>query len=288
MGAIYGKEETPRENIREVEPDPNNGLIFNEFYLPPEVVAHILTYLHPILNGRRVCKVWQDMIDSVVWREKVLREVPGATISIFQHKDLMWTDYYFLWKHKPHLRNLIRNGAAEERFDHWAVRSNHIFGENVRNRWKIEKEPVGCDPFPPGVKRCFVTTYEWCTAEQVINLHEFGLTSNFMKHVCPNIHVEEWYAGRFDCGFEYCLKVTLLNSQWEEVDSFVFETTGHTTAWTKVEHVFSNYNKEVSIIVFHHKGKDTQFWAGHYGCKITGAKVYVTLPGLEDKTTDKM
>lgn len=282
MGAVYGKEGSPKQDSPEEEPDPNNGLLFNEFYLPPEVVAHILSYLQPILNGRRVCKVWRDIIDTVVWREKVLREVPGATTTLFQHKELKWPDFYHLWLKKPHEKNLIKNGSAEEEFEHWSARPN-TFGGSNGSKWKIEKKPIGCDPFPAGIKRCFVTSYDWCSAEQVINLFDCGLSPNFMKYVRPDIHIEEWYAGRFDCGFRYCLKVTLLNRFLEAVDDFVFETTGHTSAWAKVEHVFSNYDQEVSSILFHHKGKDTQFWAGHYGCKVTGAKVFVTLPGLEDK-----
>lgn len=70
MGANYGKSkaDSPEE---EIEPIPNNGFIFNDFFLPPEVVTHILGFLEPTTNGRMVCKTWRDIIDSAIWREKV-------------------------------------------------------------------------------------------------------------------------------------------------------------------------------------------------------------------------
>lgn len=72
MGATYGKQDSPKLEMPNVgDLYPNNGLLFNDWFLPPEVVAHILSYLDPVLNGRAVCRAWRDMIDTVVWREKV-------------------------------------------------------------------------------------------------------------------------------------------------------------------------------------------------------------------------
>ncbi|KAJ1526142.1 hypothetical protein ONE63_009303 [Megalurothrips usitatus] len=287
MGSIYTKQErSDSDDSDRSEIPENNGLIFNECFFPPEVVMHILTFLDPIsrrkdppvLRGRLVCRAWRDMIDSPsFWRIKVLREVPGATHRVF-HNELMWSDYYHLCAKKPHKKNLVKNGSAEDDLKHWSA-GNAIYGGS---RWKVENQPIGCDAFPAGTRKCFVTSFEWCSAEQIINLRHFGLTPNFMKHVKPFIYIEEWHTGRFDCGFEYSLNVTLLSNSWDIVDTFVYNTLGHSTEWKKVRHCFSNYDKEVAAIVFTHKGKDTQFWAGHYGSKITGARVYVTFPGCEE------
>lgn len=46
----------------------------------------------------------------------------------------------------------------------------------------------------------------------------------------------------------------------------------------QVEYTFSNYGRGVRFIEFKHEGKDTQFWAGHYGSKMSGAVVKVSLP----------
>ena len=41
----------------------------------------------------------------------------------------------------------------------------------------------------------------------------------------------------------------------------------------QVTHVFSDYPKGVRKVKVTHRGKDKQFWAGHYGSKFTGTEV---------------
>lgn len=45
----------------------------------------------------------------------------------------------------------------------------------------------------------------------------------------------------------------------------------------QVEHIFTSYPKGLRFIKFKHKGKDEQFWAGHYGSKFTMACVRFNL-----------
>jgi hypothetical protein len=46
----------------------------------------------------------------------------------------------------------------------------------------------------------------------------------------------------------------------------------------QVSHVFHNYGPGVRFIKFYHGGIDTQFWAGHYGSKMSGACVKLMIP----------
>jgi len=46
----------------------------------------------------------------------------------------------------------------------------------------------------------------------------------------------------------------------------------------QVSHVFQNYGPGVRFIRFFHGGMDTQFWAGHYGSKMSGACVKLMIP----------
>jgi F-box associated region. len=46
----------------------------------------------------------------------------------------------------------------------------------------------------------------------------------------------------------------------------------------QVSHVFQNYGPGVRFIKFYHGGMDTQFWAGHYGSKMSGACVKLMIP----------
>lgn len=45
----------------------------------------------------------------------------------------------------------------------------------------------------------------------------------------------------------------------------------------QVTHLFENYPDGVRFIKFYHGGMDNQFWAGHYGAKMTGSSVIVQL-----------
>lgn len=41
---------------------------------------------------------------------------------------------------------------------------------------------------------------------------------------------------------------------------------------------FENYGPGVRFIVFNHSGRDTQFWAGQYGSKMSGGVIRFSLP----------
>lgn len=45
--------------------------------------------------------------------------------------------------------------------------------------------------------------------------------------------------------------------------------------WRRVEHTFRDYPAGVRLLRFAHTGKDTQYWAGHYGAKFTKSTVLV-------------
>lgn len=45
--------------------------------------------------------------------------------------------------------------------------------------------------------------------------------------------------------------------------------------YLQVTHVFSNIKMGVRFVSFEHWGQDTQFWAGHYGARVTNSSVIV-------------
>lgn len=53
------------------------------------------------------------LIKAHIFSAQVPREVPGANASLFQHKELEWGDFYLLWKKKPHMKNILKNGSAD-------------------------------------------------------------------------------------------------------------------------------------------------------------------------------
>ncbi|GAB1291818.1 F-box only protein 27 [Apodemus speciosus] len=104
----------------------------------------------------------------------------------------------------------------------------------------------------------------------------------------------EWGA-RHDSGCKYRLFVTLLDAHQNVIDKFSAvpdpieqwnndtyvqclslneELIDWLTAWP-VTHVFSNIRRGVRFVSFEHWGQDTQFWAGHYGARVTNSSVIV-------------
>lgn len=43
----------------------------------------------------------------------------------------------------------------------------------------------------------------------------------------------------------------------------------------QISHTFQNYPKGVRHIYFEHGGKDTQFWAGWYGIRVTNSSITI-------------
>ncbi|XP_072039827.1 F-box only protein 6-like [Amphiura filiformis] len=202
-------------------------------------------------------------------------------MALFYPSD--WRPFYFK---APYTRNLIRNCSGQDGLKHgWNIL------ENGGNYWKVEKDHGGSDDLPEealalsnNVSYNFATSYGWCSMEQIIDLTKEGVSEELLDgEIQPDIVVTEWYAARFDCGNTYEMSVTLLTKPKLEKKYTLAEfNVGPVLTpqwaprnWNKVEHVFCDYGPGLRYIRFFHKGKDTQFWAGHYGCKMAGAQVRI-------------
>ena len=133
-------------------------------------------------------------------------------------------------------------------------------------------EPLG--------KFCFATSYHEGVLSQTISLRSFNIPEIFDK-AKPQIHVGIWYAGRFDCGVKGSVRFTLLNQKGEPMDEFfqsleIPQWQGGN--WIPLVHTFTSYPEGLCKIQVHISGKDTHFWAGHYGMKFCGATVMITPP----------
>lgn len=74
-------------------------------------------------------------------------------------------------------------------FVHWNLQSD--------NSWAIEQTPQGAPPLPDDPdfekhKSCFVSTFRLCSKRQKVILHDYGLNSNVMKLLQPDILVSDW------------------------------------------------------------------------------------------------
>ncbi|RCN33825.1 F-box associated region, partial [Ancylostoma caninum] len=153
-------------------------------------------------------------------------------------------------------------------------------GDGIR----IEHPPVYCEQTEVPV--CFATSYGWCSRYFEIDLAKAG--NWVMDYIRPEITVRERCACREDCGAQYELRAQLLKED-EEFDENVilprFRVQERSWAqweggksWETVEHVLTEYPSGMRKLGVMSRGKDTQFWAGHYGSKFGATEVIIRLP----------
>ncbi|XP_020315433.1 F-box only protein 6 [Oncorhynchus kisutch] len=235
--------------------------------LPLEVLEEILMNVHPhqvVCVCRLVCHEWKEVVDSdSLWRERCRREGYQTCDATKLPED--WRLFYFLCKKR---RNLIKNPGAEDKFNGWQIM------KNGGDQWNINSGVLNNT-----ATKYFVTSYATCMKSQLIDLEEEGYRPSLMDAFQPAIVISDWYAPRQDCGSEYEICVELLNQKKKPIrkfspDAVIFQQ-WNDQKWNQMTHVFKNYGPGVRYIRFIHGGKDTQFWAGWYGIRVTNSSVEI-------------
>ncbi|XP_011501762.1 PREDICTED: F-box only protein 2-like [Ceratosolen solmsi marchali] len=260
----------------------NNGLIVNDKYIPEELLSTILCYIDhkTLVSCQIVCKRWNFLIKSYVWRKKAEITL-GHALPV--DESTMWAKYYFICDKKPFYKNLIINNITTLFPNNWTILN---FGGNG---WAVECPPIGVPPLPEdpifnGENACFVTSYNKCLKVQVINLIEQGFSKYLLDNLQPIIKVSEYYSCRWDCPAVYNCTVQLLKEKLDSEELFASYNYkkllehGDQNKWFKFEHEFRDYGKGLRSIKFIHGGQDTRYWSGHYGSKMAGASVILELP----------
>ncbi|XP_069799795.1 F-box only protein 27 isoform X2 [Dendropsophus ebraccatus] len=246
----------------------------------PDDILFLILSLVPsrdlILGCRRVSRRWKHLVDSpFLWRLKCERE---------HRRDILLAAdvcHDFSWQRatvkKPFSRNLLRNPCGTEQFNHWRI-------EQGGDGWQVENNHSVIDGAES--QTCFVTSFSWCKKSQIIDLIKEGLWPHFLDVHQPVIYVSDWYAGRHDCGCIYEIKVQLLAADKKTVLSEFTMAPEHIPQWNdtrykQVSYKFRHYGPGVRYLNFTHKGKDTHFWKGWYGARITNSSVIVKCDNLE-------
>ncbi|XP_056305080.1 F-box only protein 6-like isoform X3 [Danio aesculapii] len=214
-------------------------------HVPLTVVEEILLNLpaHVVKECRLVCHEWKELVDSGPhWRERCRRE--GIQPCDASRPPDDWRQFYFMTKKR---RNLIKNPKAEDSLTGWEFVDNGDDGIYLKR--------------------------------QLIDLQKEGYNAAFMDHLQPHIKISDWYGPYFNGGCEYQICVELLDQKKEPISTFQPEKVvieqWNDEPWCKMTHVFKDYGPGVRLIRFTHGGKDTQFWAGHYGIRITNSSVEI-------------
>ncbi|XP_062422114.1 F-box only protein 6-like [Pungitius pungitius] len=241
-----------------------------EFPVPLEILEEIFLHLPPhqvVGVCQSVCRQWREVADSEsLWRERCRREGYRPRDPSKMTKD--WRLFYFLCKKR---RNLLKNPKAEHGITDWKIL------ENGGDGWSVAGVMV---PHPnETVQKNFVTSYGMCRKSQLIELEVEGYNPSFMDRFQPEIRISDWCAPRWDCGCEYNICVELLDEKKKPIQTFaperVYFEQWNDQSWTQITHVFQDYGPGVRYIHFIHGGKDTQFWKGWYGVRVTDSCVEI-------------
>ena len=276
--------------------------------LPPEVVLLIIDLLPPstlVLTCRLVCTSWKQLVDEPqLWQLRMKRAHNFEPRLTDLSHVVNWPQLYTNSVARPNLIRSVVDGKLSLQPWYLSATDWSNFGVNFTREkqpehswrggtvgggdgWLVE-EPAWCEMTPElkkeneGLNQCYVTSYGWCCREQWVDLERAGFSGEILDAIQPVIEITEWFGARGDCGSVFNLRVDLLDEACEKQSqsgrTFTFsEVTAqwHGGHWHKVQHQFKDYGKGVRYVRFADGGKDTQFWAGHYGSKMFGACVRI-------------
>ncbi|XP_021499630.1 F-box only protein 27 isoform X2 [Meriones unguiculatus] len=271
---------TSRARVPTREPDPREVLDLSR--LPPELLLLVLSHVPPrtlLLRCRRVCRAWRALVDGqALWLLLLARDRSAAGRALLSlarrclppAREGVPCPLGQFCLRRPLGRNLISNPCGQEGLRKWMV-------QHGGDGWVVEKnrKPV---PGAPS-QTCFVTSFSWCRKKQVVDLEEEGLWPGLLDSGGVEIAVSDWWGARHDCGCRYRLLVKLLDAHQNVLDKFSAVPDPieqwNNNIYLQVTHVFSNFRRGVRFVSFEHWGQDTQFWAGHYGARVTNSSVMV-------------
>ncbi|XP_026633863.1 F-box only protein 27 isoform X1 [Microtus ochrogaster] len=271
---------TSRARVPTPELNPRETLDLSR--LPPELLLLVLSHVPPralLLHCRRVCRAWRALVDGqALWLMVLARDrsAAGRTLLTLARRclppareDRPCPLGQFCLR-GPLGRNLISNPCGQEGLRKWMV-------QHGGDGWVVEKnmKPV---PGAPS-QTCFVTSFSWCRKKQVVDLEEKGLWPELLDSGGVEIAISDWWGARHDSGCRYRLLVKLLDAHQNVLDKFSAVPDPieqwNNNIYLQVSHVFSNIRRGVRFVSFEHWGQDTQFWAGHYGARVTNSSVIV-------------
>ncbi|CAF1074498.1 unnamed protein product [Brachionus calyciflorus] len=175
------------------------------------------------------------------------------------------------------IKNLYKN------YEKYFCKAENIDLESEFAGFRIERNGNGgvqaVDQHSKPIKN-YVTTYEFCIKYQLIDLYREGVDQKVIEKLRPRIEIEDFYAPRNDCGSEYFVQAVLFDQNFSPLDSKYFTDQfpqWSDCTWKKFTHVLKDYSSDVRYILFQHGGNDTQYWAGHYGIKVTNSAMRLNL-----------
>jgi hypothetical protein len=204
---------------------------------------------------------------SLIKRFHPLKEIPELYRPILQRLALSL----------PIDKNLIKNHSGKKGFEGWEII------ENGGNQWAINDWGTQLPR-----KTCFVTSYDWCVMSKTVKFADLKEESRelFFENKAL-IKAGCYIAKRWDCGAEGYLQVQITDSDHQvlkkqkitiEDDGFPAGNTGSHSVYRRLEVEYEHEEGKIpNNIIVTIGGKDTQFWAGHYGARFSNVYVMCDL-----------
>lgn len=166
--------------------------------------------------------------------------------------------------------NLLTNAGAENNYDGWTK----IDGGNG---WRINTVGLDLIGTPRSGNNLWVSSYEFCTLIQDIDLLAAGFTESQLD-VSPNIRAGAFIATNSRTGAYTTIKLELCDANGDMLSTHYVCNNINTplnTSWTEKSHIISSYGTGVRKLKFYLIGKDDRWWLGHFGTQFDDAFVYV-------------
>lgn len=159
---------------------------------------------------------------------------------------------------------MLCNPRADRDMYGWRQSSSNSWSDA---QWHTEQSQY---PFLNRVPRNFVSGCDLCSMAQPVRLSRF-----VREPASAVVEVSARYMARWDCPSVFRLQAALLDARYgvlARFDSGVKEAPAD--YWDRVRHVFEPV-AGVEWVIFAVHGKDSRFWAGSYGSKVTECCVRV-------------
>jgi hypothetical protein len=152
--------------------------------------------------------------------------------------------------------NLLENGDASAGLTDWS------FSSGAGQTWELQNHGFG---------DAFVSSYEWCTMEQTIDLIGLGFTAQYLDQ-SPPVSFSQMFKGRYDFSGDsldsYYYHIELLDTSSQIIDSLYFGSQGNpiitTNSWDTVYGGFFGYGPGLRYIRVECGGNDAEGWLGNY------------------------
>jgi len=154
------------------------------------------------------------------------------------------------------------DGAAPETLADWTLI------QNLGDGWRED----GIGPF--GENR-YQVSFDAGIRSRELDLIALGYTDVELD-AAPPMAVREWYHGAWpEYDDLYFCRIELRRQNGQVIDSFELGTAQSavlaSNRWERAGTVFTGYGSGLRFIYIEDGGRDTEFWAGHYGTMMSGA-----------------